>query len=413
MKTTSDGRPKLTIVCESYWPEVNSTGQLITELAEDLAGDCDVELLTAQPRFNGKYGRRPATEVRNGVRINRLPTTNFAKSSKAGRMANWFSFSAALFWSALRRREPRTYLFLTNPPTAPWVSVLTKALGHPSFVLVFDLYPDLAEAIGAVSKGGAVSRTFDAVNKFAFARCDGLIALGQDMQQRLREKLGVQARVTVIPNWANGDLIDPRPKRESRFARANGLVFRTVFLYAGNLGLFQDLETLIDAVNELPDHEADPLLVFVGNGGKRPLVEEMARQSKRVRVFDYLPYDQLGDLYAAADVGLIALEPGVERTNVPSKTYSILAAGKPFLAVCESSTDLEQLADQGCGVCTTNDTGKVAASMLRYLDEPQRMKAMGAKAREVFDDSFSRATAMEKYRQLLIPNGKGRTSINV
>lgn len=402
---THDGsaRPQLTIVCESYWPEVNSTGQLITQLAEGLAEHCDVELLTAQPKYNGSYEQRPAREWRNAVSIRRLGATSFPKTSRAGRLLNWFSFFASVCWQIGRRRQPRTYLFVTNPPPAPWAALLTSRLGSRSYVLVYDLYPDLAEAIGAVTKGSIIARAFDTVNKAAFARSNGLIALGEDMRKRLTEKLGDRARVSIIPNWADGDLIAPRPKCESAFAREHGLEDRFVFLYAGNLGLFQDLETLVHAVESLPEHPANPALVFVGDGGKRPVVEEMARGSKRVMVFDYLPYEQLGDLYAAADVGLIALEPGVERTNVPSKTYSILAAGMPFLAVCASSTDLELLAEDGCGECVPNDVSRVAESMLRLLDQPMRVEAMGGRAREVFDRRFSRESTIEKYRQLLIP----------
>jgi len=213
--------------------------------------------------------------------------------------------------------------------------------------------------------------------------------------------------VSIIPNWADGGLIAPRGKCESDFARANGLEHRFVFLYAGNLGLFQDLETLIQAVESLPEHPSNPVLVFVGDGGKRPMVEAMAKGSKRVLIFDYLPYEQLGDLYASADVGMIALEPGVERTNVPSKTYSILAAGRPFVAVCTSSTDLEDLASEGCGVCTPNDVERVAQSMLEFMDEPQRAPTMGKRAREIFDRRFSRESTIEKYCQLLIPEWKG------
>jgi glycosyltransferase involved in cell wall biosynthesis len=399
----SPPRLRLTIVSESYRPERTSTGQLIADLAEGLAPSFDVEVLTAQPKYNGQYSHQPRTEKTKGVRVRRLWSTRFRKESPVGRLANWLSFLGSLLLAMAQRRDERSYIFVTNPPVAPWALLLARARKQRSFVLVYDLYPDLAEAIGAVRSGGLVSRVFDAVNRYCFRRADGIVALGDDMRARLMSKLGGQARLHVIPNWADGALIAPAPKSSSEFAAANGLDDRFVFMYAGNLGLFQDLETLVDAVETLPALEVEPALVFVGDGGRRPVLEARARRSNRVFVHDFVPYERLGDLYAAADVGLIALEPGVEKTNVPSKTYSILAAGKPFIAVCDGSRDLQRLADDGCGICVPNHAARVAARMTGLLFDPMARQSMGHRAREVFEARFSREAAIARYRDLLYP----------
>lgn len=398
-------RPRLTIVCENYWPEVASTGQLITELAEGLSADFAVEVLTAQPRYHGTYSRRPRRESRNGVTIRRLLCSRFSKSIPIGRLVNWLTFLASLCLAVTMRWRRRTYLIVTNPPTAPWAAVVTRALRQRTYILIYDLYPDLAEAVGAVTRGGALARAFDAVNRLSFRRANGLIALGRDMKARLQEKLGDAVRIDIIPNWADPDLVSPRDKTSSGFARRHGLTDRFVFLYAGNLGLFQDLETLVHAVHSLDGESRDATLVFVGDGGKRKTLERLARQSDRVHVFDYVRYEELGDLYAAADVGLIALEPGVEKTNVPSKTYSIMAAGRPFLAVASASSDLEALADKGCGVIVNNEPSSVAASMLRFLNDREDVAAKGRRARQVFVENYTKQAIIERYRQLFGQGG--------
>ncbi len=395
-------KPRLTIVCENYWPEYASTGQLITDLAEGLTAYFEVEVLTAQPRYNGEYDRRPRREERNGVTIRRLTATRFNKSSGSGRLANWVSFLLAASVAVGSRWRRRTYLFVTNPPTAPWALLLAAALRQRSYVLVYDLYPDLAEALGAVRRGSVVARAFDFVNCQAMRRATGLIAVGSDMARRIEAKLNGRADVQVLPNWADEGLIRPGQQADSGFARAHGLLGRFVFLYAGNLGRFQDLETLIDAVESLDGTwDAQPVLIFVGNGEKRRVVEERAARSQRVQVYDYVPYEELGDLYRAAAVGLIALEPGVEQTNVPSKTYSIMAAGLPFLAVCDASTDLNALEALGCGVCVPNERARVATAMRGFLDDEQHRRSSGAMARRTFEEQFSKTAALERYRRAL------------
>ena len=380
-------RPRLSIVCENYWPEFASTGQLITDLAEGLTRWFEVEVITAQPRYHGDYGRFPATEMHNGVHVRRIWGTRFDKKQKLGRIANWLSFAASLAVTIGGRWRRQTYLYVTNPPTAPWCAMLSRLQGQPSFVLVYDLYPDLAQALHVLSERSWLARAFDKLNVASFRAASGVIALGTDMQARLRAKLGPKASIPIIPNWADGDLISPRSKLTSEFARRNGLADKTVFLYAGNLGLFQDLETLIDAVEKLDDGD-DCRLVFVGDGGKRKVVEAAAKRSERVLVFDYQPYAELGDLYAAADAGLIAIEPGVEMVNMPSKTYSILAAGKPFIAVAGGSRDLQGLAAEGAGIVVNNDATEVAGAMARLHAHPRIRQRMGKTARRIFEERY-------------------------
>jgi colanic acid biosynthesis glycosyl transferase WcaI len=118
-------------------------------------------------------------------------------------------------------------------------------------------------------------------------------------------------------------------------------------------------------------------------------------------VFDYQLYRELGDLYAAADIGLIAIEPGVEMVNMPSKTYSILAAGKPFIAVAGGSRDLQALAADGAGVVVDNDAAAVAAAMARLCAHPRVRYAMGRTARRIFDERYTRERVTRLYARLL------------
>jgi glycosyltransferase involved in cell wall biosynthesis len=372
------------------------------ELAGALTPDAEVEVLTAQPRYNGSYARRPTHERHNGVSIRRLPATRFSKHSSGGRMANWLSFLVSAALAAWRHKTPSKYLFVTNPPTAPWAVLAAKARGQQTYVLVHDLYPDLAEAIGAVKAGGLPPRVFDALNRWALRHADGVIVLGAQMEARLRAKLGPRARIEVIPNWADGRAITPRPKKMSSFAAADGLNERFVFLYAGNLGLFQDLDTLIEAVEGLQTVDGrEPVLVFVGNGGKREAIQARARRSERVIVRHYVAYDERADMYAAADVGLIAIEPGVAATNVPSKTYTLLAAGRPFLAVAAGQEEIEALAADGCGVCVPNDVTAVREAMQSMMWDTLGLRRKGRRARVVFEERYDLPLAVARYRAVL------------
>jgi glycosyltransferase involved in cell wall biosynthesis len=299
------------------------------------------------------------------------------------------------------RWQRQTYLFVTNPPTAPWASLVTRLQRQRSFVLVYDLYPDLAIALRVLDAASPFAQVFDKLNLAALRQADGVIALGADMQDRLRAKLGTNGHIHVIPNWANGNLLSPQGKQFSAFACENDLLDKTVFLYAGNLGLFQDLEVLIEAVEGM-DKRSKVRLVFVGDGGKRHLIEAAARRSDRILLFDYLPYSRLGDLYGAADVGMIAIEPGVEMVNMPSKTYSILASGRPFIAVANGSKELHRLAKLGAGLVVKNDAAAVRTAMRQLHRSSAQRHSMGEKARQIFDEDYARGRVLTSYAELLL-----------
>ena len=85
------GRPRLLVLNQYYWPGVEATGQLLTDLCEALAEDYDVTVITgALPNAPGGE-----TSVRNGVRIVRVRSTAFDRSRLLLRGTNYFSFVVA------------------------------------------------------------------------------------------------------------------------------------------------------------------------------------------------------------------------------------------------------------------------------------------------------------------------------
>ena len=246
-----------------------------------------------------------------------------------------------------------------------------------------DIFPEVA-ALLADFHSPVVNGILDRLNRFLLRRARRIIALGDTMAGRLIEGKGADpSRITVIANWADTTAIVPSDKANA-FAVQHGLVDRFVVLHAGNIGMSQNLDVVIDAAERLRSRP-DIVVLFIGDGNRRAALEEMAaaRGLSNVLFLPFQPRDQLRWTYASSDLCLVSLKPGLAGYIVPSKLYPILAAGRPYVAAVETPSEVAALtARHTCGVVVTpGDADALAAQILALAGDSARRLAMAANAR--------------------------------
>ena len=366
----------------SYWPDTGATGQLLTELAEDLvrAHGMEVTVVTGFPLSGA-----PVTsgEIRNGVRIVRARGTTFAPGVFYGRAANYLTYFLSALWAAWRLPRQDITVALTDPPIIG-IAALAARPRHGMVFLCQDIFPEVT-AVLEDFQSAMVSRMLDRVSRMLVARAARVIALGETMAARLVAGKGAdRSKLTVIHNWADASAIVPSPKNNA-FSRAHGLDRKFVVLHAGNMGLSQNLDVVIEAAALLRDR-ADIVFVFIGDGSRRAALEQQVRD-RRLENVSFLPYQPREDLrwtYAASDVCLVSLKPGLAGYIVPSKVYPILAAGRPYVAAVEGSSEVAALTERHrCGVLVSPGDAAALAKQVRVLaDDPTELTDRGARARE-------------------------------
>jgi colanic acid biosynthesis glycosyl transferase WcaI len=224
------------------------------------------------------------------------------------------------------------------------------------------------------------------------------------MKERLVELRGADpAQVVVIHNWGDREAMSGAA-RDNPFSRENRLLDRFVVMHAGNMGLGQGLESLVEAAVGLASDCPDLELVFVGDGSKRASLEALARASGagNVRFLPYLPRQRIRESYAAADLFVISLKRGLGGFIVPSKLYSILAAGKPYVAAVDEDSEVAAITRRfGSGALVAAQDAARLAEEIRslYRDRP-RLTALGEGARAAAG-SFDRPVAIQAYDRLL------------
>jgi colanic acid biosynthesis glycosyl transferase WcaI len=246
-----------------------------------------------------------------------------------------------------------------------------------------DIFPEVATLLEDFHSP-LMNALLERLNRFLVRRARRIIALGETMQRRLVDGKGADpGKIDIVHNWADTDAIVPSAKRNP-FADAHGLSDRFVVLHAGNIGLSQNLDVVLDAAEQVRDRPAI-LFLFIGDGSRRGVLEAAAatRGLTNVRFLPYQPREDLRWTYATSDVCLVSLKPGLAGCIVPSKLYPILAAGRPFVAAVEEASEVAAIASRhGCGLLVPpGDSAALAAAVVALADDPARRASLGERAR--------------------------------
>jgi glycosyltransferase involved in cell wall biosynthesis len=390
----------------SFYPDTAATGQLLTDLCDDLVNvhGCRVTVISGVPLLpsGSPPGHWPARETYRGIEIHRVRGTRFAKTRFAGRAANYVTYFASACWRGLRVTRPDVVVALTDPPIiglAGWLS--SRWFRAPLVMAYQDLFPEVAVLLTDF-RSDTVNGALQRVNQFLCRRAARIVALGETMRERLIENKGApRQRTVVIPSGADNSAIQPGPHRNA-FAAEHGLLDKFVVMHSGNMGLSQSLDTVVDAA-ALLRHLPDVRIVFQGDGVKKADLQARvaALGLSNVLFLPFQPRERLGESFAAADVFIVSLQDGLAGYIVPSKLYGILAAGRPYVAAVEPTCEVAAITRQhDCGtVCAPRDPGAMADAIeTMYRDRPMTER-MGANARQA-GLTFDRRLQAERYMDL-------------
>jgi glycosyltransferase involved in cell wall biosynthesis len=398
----------LLVFNRSYHPDLGATGQLLTELCEDLvaAHGWDVTVVAGRPTvtLGGPAGAGTGVPERKGcVTVLRAAGTALPKTRFLGRVANYLSYFLAAGAAAGRARRPDVVMSLTDPPIVGLAALAWARRWRVPFVFVCqDVFPEVARLLEDF-QSEHVNRLLDRVNRFLLRQAAVVIAIGETMARKLVDLKGADPRrVTVIENWADRRVVGPEPK-VNRFAECHDLARRFVVLHSGNLGLSQALDGVIAAAAKLSDLR-DLVLVFQGDGAKR---EALANQARRlglanVRFLPYTPKTELRYAFGAADIQVVSLRRGLGGFVVPSKLYGILASGRPYVAAVDAESEVAVLTrryDSGL-VVTPGDPEALARGIRRLHDDAAFRRRLGANALDA-SARHDRPVAVTAYHELL------------
>ena len=388
---------KVIFINRFYWPEIPATGQLLTDLAEGLAGrGGDITVITSAAN-----ARSSRDESHCGVRVIRVKGTRWARHGTLGKAVDFGTFYLGALWQLWRTaRRGTTVVPMTDPPLLGLGAWLV-ARGRRARIVhwIQDIYPELAIELF----GQRWLRGLRPLRNLAWRRADHCVTLGLDMARAFQAAGVPLERRSIIANWGPRG-ITPQDRRSADSLRHEwNLAGKFVVAYSGNLGRVHDLEPVLALAAELRDSPGIKL-ILVGDGAQRRALESAAHAQALPNLAFHPPQprDRLGESLAVGDLHLVTLRPGCEGFVFPSKLYGIAAAGRPVLFIGPPDCEVARcvLANQ-LGLVSSRDDVAGLAAAIRHLAADAAAVTKLATAAADFAARHSAALAVDRWQALL------------
>jgi colanic acid biosynthesis glycosyl transferase WcaI len=402
---------KILVVSLYYEPDVcQSNGPIVRALCEDWAdAGHEVTVLSSFPHHHCRagwpeYRGRLVQRDRVGkVRVIRSYIYVPRERTTFGRILNYLSFNISTTLAGLFS-GPQDVIFVMSPPLT--IGLTAYLLGFikriPFCYNLQDIWPDVAVRLGILRNRRLIS-SFERLEKFIYRKSEKVFAISEEFKETLRVKGAPEAKIEVIPNFVDTNFIRPLAK-DNWFSRLHRLTDKFVVLYAGNIGLSQGLEVILDAAERLKDR-SEIIFLIVGQGicQGRLIAEAGRRGARNVKFLPLQPEADVPLVYASCDVALIPLKQGMAEYSVPCKTYSIMAAGKPYIAGVDKGSNVWKLTERvGCGLCVEPENGAALSEAVLSLQvDPIRARAMGQNGRDYVERNFTRDSITARYQMVL------------
>ena len=403
------------VLCPHFAPDLAPTGVVMTRIVSELAArGHELHVVTAlpwyrnhaiEPGWGGRLWRTEKTEWGSIIRVHPFPGKS--KSNLLRRALGFIAFSYAVGIRSVHADglpfKVDGVLAMSPPLTLGLTGWFTKIIRRAPLVFnIQDVFPDAAIQTGAISNKKIIAAA-KWLERMSYQRSDAVVLLSQDLRANIANKIDKKfhQRLHVIPNFVDTIAITPQD-RMTAYRSELGIGDQLVVMYAGNVGFSQSLNLVVDAAAKFPD------IAFVinGDGAARKKLEEDCAQLTNVYFGDYQPIERLSEVLATGDIHVVPLRAGLASVSVPSKSYSILAAGRPMLAAIDPGTEIPNMLQQsGAGVAVEPDNSTAFIEALSQLiSRREQLHEMGSRGRTWVETHASPASVAAQYEAIFLAN---------
>lgn len=366
-------KQKLWIVSELFPPDETSTSYILGKIANSFVAKYQVNVICG-PEIYDKHKKVDLNNqffVDPSIEVYRVEGVDLDKNTTKGKILAFILMSKRIISLVKQKvRKEDKVLMVTNPaPLVVLMSRLKKKVDFEFNILVHDLFPENTISAGfKIPMYGFLKKTFDK----AYSKADQLIVLGRDMKEVLQEKVvkyNNRLKIKIIENWADVININPQPFPKGKI----------VVQYAGNIGRVQGLDKVIQGLPK------DVEFHIYGTGSMEKTLKEM----NHPRVYFHGPYfrSQQNNILSACDIAIVTLEENMYGLGVPSKTYNIMAAGRPILFFGPENSEIDLLVkEKSIGYCGWPLTWN-----------KEELSELGVRARKIAVNEYSEQIILNKF----------------
>ena len=391
------------IISELFYPDETSTAYILTEIANAMASKYDVRVICGPEVYDKHKIRDPNSMVTldSPIIVYRAEGVKLDKDKFVGKTLRFLLISSRLFHLAKKNLKTEDkVLMVTNPaPLVVLISMLKKKRGFDLNILVHDVFPENIKPAGLRVPNtfyNLLQRIFDK----AYSRADMLIALGRDMKTVLENKVvrySQNIKVEVIENWVDVDAIKMLDRNETYLKMPKNKI---VIEYAGNIGRVQGLYFLLNIFKDIHNKELE--FSFWGTGAEESNLKQFVAKNNLINVKFNGSYfrSQQNVVLNSCDLAVVSLAVGMFGLAVPSKTYNILASGRPILFIGNLNCEIALLIkENNIGFCFDSFDKEGIANFFESLtlDQLTMLRTIGSFARSLAENVYSKQIILNKF----------------
>ena len=311
------------------------------------------------------------------------------------------------FFCGIRCKTADIIFLGSTPPTNGIVGAWLKKKKKIPFVYnVQDVFPDSMVSAGIAKQGSFLWKIGNKIANTTYKHADKIIVISEEMRDNLLAKGVRSEKIEIVYNWGDEQIIHPISKENNTLIKELNIPqYDFSIVYAGNLGRAQSVETIIEAAELLKENSQIGFYIF-GDGANKDLIEKsiIEKGLTRVHMYPLQPYERVSEVYSLGDVSIVACKVGTGGNALPSKTWSIMACGKPVLVCFDKETMLERLAkDYECGLFAEAENAQaLSENILSLSNDRARCERLGQNARNYIETYLTKKSCTTKIAQILV-----------
>ncbi len=391
-----------------FSPDNVSTAQIWAGIAEDLqrAGH-KLRVITTTPHFHRDASMETRQPLRNwmGRLVRRseyagIPVYHVLMPNKGIwpplRILSWINFhilATLLGWFI--RFKPDVVIAPSPPLTIGLNAWAIAAIRRARYIYnVQEIYPDIAVNLG-VMKNKLLIRFFGWLERLIYRKAVRVTSITKTMCDKIATRTSPE-KVRLVPNFVDLSDVVTCP-RDNAFAAEHGLGGKFVLTYAGNMGIPQRLDVMVELARRLPSL----MVLLVGGGGDAARLKSLADGLPNVTFVDYQPISRMPEIYAASDLFYVGQDASACSDGIPSKIYRILGYRKPLVVMTRGDSDLADFVrESGGGVLLDEDLDAAARTVADLMGDPARLSSYGENGWKHVTRAFDRASVSSRYEEI-------------
>lgn len=300
-----------------------------------------------------------------------------------------------------------------GPPTQGIVGGLIHKWTKKKFIFnPQDLFPDSLVISGQATEESKIVKLGRKMERFAYKNADVIITITEDMAENIRSKTEDKSKVHVVRNWIDTEKTVPVERSKNTLFDELGLSRGKFYVtYAGNIGMMQGIETIVDAAEKLKDESEIQFIIF-GNGSEEENIKNRIaeKQLTNIKMYPLQPLERVSEVYSLGDVSIILCKPGTGSAGMPSKTWTIMATGTAIIGSFDTGGELDKtLQGAQCGYCVEAGSAEKLADTIKELHvRPEKTEELGHNARKYAVETVSKSKAVGQYIKIIEDTVKRR-----